>query len=185
MTEGIWMLSVMCATICVNMVMYVYTVVIMASERFVFLKTVEIAKVLIQPFVVVAILLRAPYALSICVTLFLLTCVFWTVKYAYARSRVGFRLTRVGATRKDYMDILTFSGIVALGMIGDILFAKSGQLVVGAMVGTAAVAVYSIGYQVYSAYSQLGRVITSVFLPQVSHLASLDDGLSRRDQPLG
>lgn len=178
-SEGMWMLGVMCATICVNLVMYVYAVVIMAHERFVFLKLMEIAKTVIQPFIVIAIISRVPYALTICVVLLALTCAFWAVKYAYARIKVGFSITLEGATRADYKQIVGFSGIVAIGMVGDIVFAKSGQLVTGALLSTASVTVYSIGYQVYSAYSQLGRAITSVFLPHVTQLVRQEDGLAR------
>lgn len=175
-TEGVWMLGVMCSIICVNLVMYVYSVVIMASERFVFLKIVEIAKVVAQPLMVLAIISQVPYSLTICAVTLVLTSVFWVVKYIYAKLNVGFRITCKGATLQDFLPIISFSSIVAVGMVGDIMFAKSGQLVVGAILGTAAVAVYSIGYQVYSAYSQFGRAITSVFLPRVSHLARLEDG---------
>ena len=74
---------------------------------------------------------------------------------------------------KDLYDTFTveiLEGAIVLVTIADQIFWKTDQLIVGYYFGAAAVAVYSVGSQIYTIYMTIGTAASSVFLPRVSEL---------------
>ena len=74
--------------------------------------------------------------------------------------------------RQILKETLLFSSLWFLVALVDQIFWRSGQLVLGAVVGTAAVAVYSITMQMQVLYGWFSVIISKVFLPRLSALAA-------------
>lgn len=178
MREGVILLAVLLANIVMNMLNYITTVAISAYERFAFLKAMDLASVVVQPVLVLVLIKGYPYAAVITVVQFVVSAVMWVCKRAYVKKKIGIRpiIHQKGWTAVK--PLLAFSATIAVAMIADIIFAKTDQLVIGGVLGTSAVAVYSVGYQIYSCYSSLGTVLSSVFMPHLSDIAMKED--SRR-----
>lgn len=143
---------------------------ITAHEEFAFLKISQLITLVFQPILVVAFINFAPYALT--VSLVQLFCNFLCrmVQQFFARRKLGMD-DKLRFLDKDLEhQIIVFSGGVILGVIADQIFWRTDQLILGYMYGTAAVAVYSVGSQVVSAYQPLGMAVSSVFMPKVSDL---------------
>ena len=125
---------------------------ITANERFVFLKGSQLAALIAQPFIVYGLTTIFKNALAVCLVV-LVTNVLCAVSQ---------RLFAKG--------LLFFSGAIVLVTIADQIFWKTDQLIVGYYFGAAAVAVYSVGSQIYTIYMTIGTAASSVFLPRVSEL---------------
>ena len=178
MQEGVVLLAVLLANIVMNMLNYITTVAISAYERFAFLKAMDLASVVAQPVLVLVLIQGYPYAAVVTAVQFVVSAVMWVCKRAYVKEKIGIRPIVHQNDWTSVKPLLAFSVTIAVAMIADIIFAKTDQLVIGGMLGTSAVAVYSVGYQIYSCYSSLGTVLSSVFMPHLSDIAKKED--SRR-----
>ena len=143
---------------------------ITAHEEFAFLKLSQLLTLVLQPILVLVFISYAPYALT--VSLVQLFCNFLCrmVQQVFARKKLGMDDKIRFLDKELEHQIILFSGGVILGVIADQIFWKTDQLILGYMYGTAAVAVYSVGSQVVSAYQPLGMAVSSVFMPRVSDL---------------
>lgn len=73
--------------------------------------------------------------------------------------------------------MFVFSFFIFLNGIVDQVYWKTGQLILGAVSGTAAVAVFSIAIQLSQFYVQFSTGINSVFLPRLSKLAAISEDM--------
>ena len=67
-----------------------------------------------------------------------------------------------------------FSFFIFLNAILDQVYWKTGQLILGAIVGTVIVAIYSVAIQLIIAYIGFSANVSTVFLPKLSALATQD-----------
>lgn len=169
--EGLAMLAIVCANIVVNMLFYTYSVVVQGNERFVFAKLLELAGLVIQPVLVIVLIGGCPQAIVISVVQLAVSLASCVVKRFYAVGRLRCRIRAHGPARRMTRSMLGFSGIMFVSMVADIVFAKTGQLLVGIAMSASAVAIFSVGYQVYQAYATLGRMVSTVFVPHVTDLS--------------
>lgn len=168
--EGVVMLFVVCANIVLNMTFFTYSTVVQANERFVFIKVLELVGLILQPVAVLALVMAFPQALVISIVQLVVSAITCVLKRQYAVCKLGCRIVAHDVCLKTVMPIVGFSGVMLVSMIADIIFAKTGQLIVGYVIDMAAVAVYSVGYQIYQAYGVLGRMVSSVFVPRVTEI---------------
>lgn len=153
-----------------------FLALINANERFVFARTLSIVKYVLQICVVVALLnwrASALVVLAVQVACNALSVVAYAV-YVARRLPVRARLHRWDA--KLAGSLFAFSGFVLLNMVFDQVFWKTGQVVLGAVCGSAAVAVYGVACKfIVSGYMQVSTGITNVFLPRLTELAAKGD----------
>lgn len=144
--------------------------VITAFERFVFLKVSSLLSLLAQPIIVALLLPVAPNAIMVTFVVLATNLACALVQCAYTKFVLKIRSAYLEWNLGLVKGLFRFSGSLLLVAIADQIFWKTDQLIVGYLYGAAAVAIYSIGSQIYSAYMALGTAASSVFLPRVSEL---------------
>jgi len=92
---------------------------------------------------------------------------FWYCKYRI-KIKIVFGKFQWGFLR----EVATYSFYIFLGAIIDRLYWSTGQLVLGAFVGTAAVAVFAVGIQLEQMYMAFSTAISGVFLPKVTAMTT-------------
>ena len=70
--------------------------------------------------------------------------------------------------------LFQLSSAILFALIADQIFWKADQLVIGKVLNTSAVAVYSVGSQIYMNYTPLGTAISSVFMSKLSKLYDVE-----------
>ena len=178
LSEAQVMILVLTAGIIFNLVSYVYTAAITANERFVFSKSLVLLSTLLQPILVLVLVRFYPRALLIVCIQAGLSLAVAAVKWWYARVKLSVRIAYHGWDGELVKRLLIFSAGVFLAALADQIFWKADQLILGKLYGSAAVAVYAIGAQIYGNYRPAGTSIASVFLPHVSALYNIDRDMS-------
>lgn len=166
------MLTLLVVDVALMIPSHVFTAVITSHERFVFLRLSSIARSLLQPFLVVFLLKRNPVALSVVVIQLILDVliIVITIGYAFQRLKIRVRLHRLDRALAKSM--VLFSFFVFVNIIVDQVYWGTGQLILGAVVGTSAVAIYSIAIQFSNYLRQFSTAIISVLLPKVTKISS-------------
>lgn len=175
--EGKIMLLLLMVNIIININNYNYVAVINANEQFAFLKILGIVTQLLQPLAVVLIIRKAPYALTVVIIQVTVNLIVALIRQWYARVRLGAVVKLHRLDKKLMHDMLVFSAGIILAAAADQIFWKTDQVILGQMYGTALVAVYSIGSQIYLSYMPLGMAVSSVFMPRVSGIYEVEHNM--------
>lgn len=148
----------------------VYVVSITAEEKFTFLKVVDLLSIIVQPVIVLCVLIKFPYASVIVFIQLFINIFFSLLRKWYSQKKLNVIIKYHGKDINLTKSLVDFSLVTILALIADQIFWKADQLILGKMYGTAIVAVYSVGCQVYTNYMHFSTSISNVFLPKISKL---------------
>lgn len=174
MQESIIMLVLLIANIIINIMNYVYVAVITASERFIFLKVISILSTIVQPALVYLLIKKYPYAIVIVVSVVLINLLVAFVRRIYSKKVLNATIHYHGKDSEFVKGLFQLSSTILFALIADQIFWKADQLVIGKVLNTSAVAVYSVGSQIYMNYTPLGTAISSVFMSRLSKLYDVE-----------
>lgn len=168
--ECSWMLVVLSVNMVVTFNNSVNIAAINANERFVFLKGTQLATLVLQPILIIAVGRIIPNAVTITLVVLSMNVLCSLLQRVYAQGFLGTRYTFHGWDRSLLRGLLGFSATVVLVTVADQLFWNSGKLLIGYFAGADLVAVFGVGAQVYNAYMSAGLAISGVFFQRVSEL---------------
>lgn len=155
-----------------------FLAIISAEERFVFARSLSIAKYALQVLAVVAVLQFRSSAMAVLAVQVVVNALSIAAYALYVKGRLR---VRGKLHRWDWSlagSLFSFSFFILLGMVFDQIFWKTGQVVLGAVVGASAVAVYGIACKVITAaYMQVSTGVTSVFLPKLTAISAKTEGM--------
>lgn len=155
--------------------MSIFGSIITAYEHFVFPRVVNICRILLNTVVMICLLHMGYKAIAMVVvqTVFnLLTLVLncWYCR-RHLKIRMYFRKFRWGFLK----EVAIYSFWIFLNVIMDRIYWSTGQFVLGAVVGTAAVAVFAVAIQLQHMYMQFSTAVSSVFLPKVTSMVTTEN----------
>ena len=165
-----WMIGIFTGNVIINLLSYVYTAAINGQERFLFAKTLGILSTILQPVCVILVIRHYPYALSVVAAQTVVNAAAAAARRYYARRRLGVRVVYHGKDPALVRSLLKFSLGIVFAAVADQIFWKADQLILGKLYGSAVVAIYAVGAQIYGNYSPVGVAVTSVFMPRISQL---------------
>lgn len=163
--------------------MSVFSGIISAHERFVFLKTMNIFKTVVSPLVTLPILLMgyrsvAMVAITIVITLFV-----DVVNIGYAVKVLKARFVFRSLDKDLFRNLFSYTLFIAINMVIDQINTNVDKLLLGRYAGTTAVAVYSVGFALYHYYMMFSTAVSSVFTPRIHKLVNetKDDRVLQRE----
>ncbi|WP_080843904.1 oligosaccharide flippase family protein [Cytobacillus gottheilii] len=146
--------------------------VMQAYERFVFVKVVAIIRSLLVPLITLPFLFIGFGSVTMVIvsTLVNIICLLFNVFYCFRYLKIKFHFGK-----PDYRlmrEILGYSFFIFLGIIVDQINWNTGQIILGAVAGTTAVAVFAIAIQFIRLYLQFSTSLSGLFLPRVSMMVA-------------
>lgn len=153
--------------------MSLFGAIVLAYERFVFPKVVNILRILLNTGIMILLLewgyrVIAMVVLQTVFNLLSLLCNYWYCKYKL-RIRLFFRNFRWGFLK----EVAVYSFWIFLSVIMDRIYWNTGQFVLAVYVNTAAVAVFAVAIQLSILYMSFSTSISGVFLPKVTQMVSV------------
>ncbi|MFR5273306.1 oligosaccharide flippase family protein [Intestinibacter bartlettii] len=144
--------------------------VIVAYERFVFLKITTIIWTIISPMMTYPFLLMGYKAVMLTIVNTVINCLTIVTYMIYFFVVLKKKLT-FGKLDKDLVrEMVKYSLFIALGMIVDRIYWSTDQIILGITSGTVLVAVYSVGTNFGGYYQTFSTTISSVFGARVTQL---------------
>lgn len=177
--EGTIILGVLFINMIITVLGSVYLTIITGNEKFIFINVLNIVKEIVQPFLVILFVIRIPYALVIVVVMTVLNLLAVMLRYLYTRNKLGIIIKGSNSDPTLVKEIMGLASTILLASIADQIFWKADQLILGKLYGTAIVAVYSVGSQIYNIYMQFGIKISGIYYPKASSLYYEENGLKK------
>lgn len=168
------MMLLLVANLAFTFPMSIWGSIIQAYEDFVFQKSLNIIRIILNTAVMICLLHFGYKAVTMVVVQTIFNVLTLVINFIYCRRKLNihiyfrFRHFHWGFLK----EVALYSFWIFLNAIIDRVYWSTGQFVLGAMVGTAAVAVFAIAIQLEGMYMQFSTAISSVFLPKVTAMVA-------------
>jgi len=152
--------------------MITFTNIIHAHEQYVFLKIMEIFKVVSCPLITLPLLMMGYRSVAMVTVMLIVSVVMDIIYFWYAKNKLKVTFSFRGFERGIYRHILVYSSFIAINILVDQLNGNMDKLLLGRFVGTAEVAVYSVGYTLYHYYKYFSVGVSSIFIPKIHKIVN-------------
>lgn len=166
------MMLMLVINIAVTFPLSIFGSIMQAYERFVFLRVVNILRVLLNPCISLPFLFWGYGSVTLVgVTVFLnISCLLINVYYCFSKLHVKF--TRGKFERAFLWEVMGYSFFIFLNAIMDKVYWGTGQFILGITVGTIEVAIYAVAMQFMMMYMSFSTGISGVLLPKVTMMVA-------------
>ena len=161
--------------------MSIFGSIITAYERFVFPRVVNITRIILNTVVMICLLHLGYKAVAMVVVQTVFNVLTLLLNYIYCRRYLKIKMYYKKFRWGFLKEVAIYSFWIFLNVVMDRIYWNSGQFVLGAMVGTAAVAVFAVAIQLQHMYMQFSSSISGLFLPKVTSMVAIgndDNALS-------
>ncbi|MDY5407090.1 MAG: oligosaccharide flippase family protein [Candidatus Cryptobacteroides sp.] len=168
------MMLLLVANLAFTFPMSIWGSIIQAYEDFVFQKSLNIFRIILNTAVMICLLHFGYKAVAMVVVQTIFNVLTLVLNFIYCRKKLNIHIYfRFKHFHWGFLkEVAIYSFWIFLNAIMDRVYWSTGQFVLGAMVGTAAVAVFAIAIQLEGMYMQFSTAISSVFLPKVTAMVA-------------
>lgn len=166
------LLLIMVFNLAVTFPMSIFGSIITAYEDFVFQKIVQIIRILLSTAVMICLLKMGYKAIALVIVQTVFNLATLCINYFYCKYKIRIKFI-FGKFKWGFLkEVAIYSFWIFLNAIMDRIYWSTGQFVLGAVVGTTAVAVYAVAVQLEYMYMSFSTAITGVFLPRITALVT-------------
>lgn len=165
------MMVFMIANLALTFPLGIYGSIMSAYENFVFQKLLSIAGMILSTSAMIAILAMGYKAIGLVAVQTLFGITLLLINFIYCKIKLKVKLIFSDLDFSLLKDIMAFSWWNFLGTITDRIYWSLGQIVLGAVCGTVAIAVYSVAVALMNMYMTMSCALNSVLLPRITKMA--------------
>ena len=166
------MMLLLVGNLAITFPMSIFGSIVTAYERFVFPRVVNIIRIILNTVVMIALLKIGYKAIAMVVVQTVFNILSLFLNYLYCKVKLNIKLY---FKRFDWIllkEVAVYSFWIFLNVIMDRIYWSTGQFVLGAVVGTAAVAIFAVAIQLQNMYMQFSTAISTVFLPKITSIVT-------------
>lgn len=175
-------LALMIGNLAITFPLSIFGSIITAYEQFVFQKVVAIVRIVLNTATMIVLLTMGYKAIAMVVVATIFNVVTLLANYWYCKRCLEVKL-KFGKFELLFLkEVSLYSFWIFLNVIMDRIYWSTGQFVLGAFAGPAAVAVFAVAIQLEQMYMSFSTAISGVFLPKVTAMTVNDsDGRAISD----
>ncbi len=155
--------------------MSIFGSIITAYERFVFPKAINIIRTLLNTAIMICLLEMGYKAVAMVVLQTVFNLLTLIINYFYCKHKLKIKIFFRNFKWSFLKEVAVYSFWIFLNVIMDKIYWNTGQFVLGAFVGTTAVAVFALAIQLEHIYMNFSTAIGSLFLPKVTSMVTKND----------
>lgn len=166
------MLLLMSFNLALSFYFCIYGSIIVAYERFVFQKLLQILRIVINTLVMICLLHYGYRAISMIITQTVVNILIIGLNIYYCRRKLNIQIIFSHIDWEKLKSIISFSFWVFFFIIIERVYWSSGQFILGTTMGTASVAVFSVAITLEHMYMGMSNSISSVLLPRITAVST-------------
>lgn len=178
------LMLLMSVNLALSFPMGVFGTIISANERFIFLKIVGMINIVIGPLVNLPLLLMGYRSVALVVSSLAFSLLTAGINFYYVVFRLHNRFRFSGFDRALFRSLFTYTAFIAINLIVDQINNGIDKVLLGRYVGTAAVAVYAVGANLYGYYKTISSSISGVFTPRIHRIYNAIEDQNARNREL-
>ena len=165
------LLIIMVVNMAVSFPSGLFTVFINANERFIFQKAVGIVINILVPILNIPLLLWGKGSVGVVSVTLFLSLLRLAINVWYCRKKLGMQMNIRYFDRSVFLDLFRFTFFIFLSDIADQLNTNVDKFLLGRMIGTVSVAIYSVGFTLAHYYTIISWIIPEMFIPEANRVA--------------
>lgn len=169
------MLLLMIFNIAFTFPMSIWGAIITAYEDFVFQKLINIARIVLNPLVMVVLLCLGYKAIAMVVVITCFNVVTLAINAWYCWKKLKIKVEFGYFNWLFLKEIGIYSFWIFLASIVNQIYWSSGQFILGMFSGPKAVAIYAVAIQLSNIFTGFSTAVSSVFLPKVTAMVTKND----------
>lgn len=166
------MILILVFNLTITFPMSIFGAIVTAYEQFVFQKIVSISQIILNYTMIFIILQIGFKAIGVVVVLTVFNVLALIVNFLYCRYKIHIKMIFGHFEWFFLKEVAIYSFWIFLNVIMDCIYWGTGQFVLGAVVGTAAVAVFAVAIKLETIYMSLSTAVVNVFLPKVTGMVA-------------
>ena len=166
------MMAIMTFNLAISFPMGIYGSIITAYEDFVFQKSLNIVRIVLNTVVMICLLHFGYKAVAMVVVQTVFNLLTFVANYIYCKRKLSIRFTFSKFRWGFLKEVAIYSFWIFLNAIMDRIYWSTGQFVLGVVSGTAAVAVFALAISLENIYMSFSTAVVGVFLPRVSGMVA-------------
>lgn len=166
------MMLLMVFNIAFTFPMSIWGAIITAYENFVFQKLVNIARIILNPLVMILLLSMGYKAITMVIVITLFNVATLCINAWYCKYRLDIRVKFARFKWGFLKEVSVYSFWIFLNAIMDRIYWSTGQFVLGMFAGAVAVAIYAVAIQLEHIFMSFSTAISGVFLPKVTAMVA-------------
>lgn len=166
------MMLFLISNLAVTFPMSIFGSIINAYEHFVFPKIVNVVRVILNTVIMICLLKMGYKAVAMVILQTIFNILTLVINFVYCKYKLKIKIFFRNFKWGFLKEVAIYSFWIFLNVIMDRIYWNTGQFVLGAFVGTVAVAVYAIAIQLEHIYMQFSTAISTVFLPKVTGMVT-------------
>ncbi|PCI05309.1 MAG: hypothetical protein COB78_01490 [Hyphomicrobiales bacterium] len=152
---------------------------ISASERFVFLRSLDIVASIFSATVIIFLLWRGFGALMVVIVMTVSMMIQVFCRLGYASIKLGVSI-RIGLPKaSELKPIIVYASPIFVAVLVHQIYLRIDNIIIGIMLGGAPVAIYAIGVMFNKYFMSLATTITKLFAPDI--IRQLDKGINAEE----
>lgn len=156
----------------------IFKAAINAREDFIFLRGINLIRIIIQPFVIWGILAWKAYVINLVLVQTFFNLFVIALNYLYCKIKLKLKFNIDFKNKVLIKELSGFSVFIFLHAVMDQVYWRLGPLILGAFSGAVAVANYAIALQILSFSLSLPATLGDIFLPKLSAIVAKTKDLS-------
>jgi len=164
------MFIVMLVNLALSLPFNSFSAILSGYEQFVLPRILVLLRIILRTGILFILLSAGYKAIAIVVLDTILNIGMMLITQLYVFMKLKVRVRLYCFDKLLLQEVFTYSFFVFLNMIVDQIYWRLGQVVLGIMAGTAAVAVFAIGIQFAQYYMQFSTAISGLFLPRATQM---------------
>ena len=148
----------------------VFSTIISAHEKFVFLKTLAMIRTALTPAIMLPILYYGCKSITMVTVSVILSLLVDISYYVYCKNVLMAKFCFNNFEKGILNSLLAYTFFIALNSVIDQINWHIDKVLLGRFKGTASVAVYSVGYSLFNFYMMLSVAVSGVFTPRVHRI---------------
>ena len=157
----------------VSFPMSVFSTIISAHERFVVLKSLGIIKTVVSPLLTIPILLMGYGSVGMVIVMVTISIFVDFLYLFYCLLKLKCKFEFKSFDKALFRDLTVYTSFIAINIIVDQINWNVDKILIARYKGTSSVAVYTVGYTLYSYYQQLSTSISSIFTPKIHFIENM------------
>ena len=172
------MYIILLVNIIITIPSHIFRSVIIANEKFVFLKLVIIIQICLKPVLVATVLAQYASVISLVMIETGLNMLVIISNVAYCFRKINMKIKYHFWDDALLREIVGFSFFIFLSVFVDQVYWRTSPMILGAIAGTSEVAIYSVASVVCLGFMNFSVGVSGVFLPKISHIVTKTQDMS-------
>lgn len=163
---------ILLVNVCLSFPFTVVSALLSTYERFAFLKGYNLVTNIVRYALDAIVLYMGFKSVAIAVVALVVSVVskIFPIVYCWKKLDVHFKFNNL--EKQLFKEVLTYSSFIFINILVDQIYANTDKIILGKVVGTAAVAVYGVAANLNKDFNQFSTSISGVFLPNITKLVT-------------